>query len=154
MRKLLLLTALFPLLTACTATKQKTFPITFHSERNDRQVELTVEVADNDDERITGLQNRTSLIGGMIFVFPKEDTRAFWMRDTKIGLDIMYFDAAGKFINAHTMEPCKEDPCPKYNSASPASYAIEVNKGYREANGIGVGWYIDPNDIAEISDPE
>lgn len=51
---------------------------------------LVVEVVDNDSLRTLGLSHRPSLdwSRGMLFVFPQEARRAFWMIDCKLDLDI------------------------------------------------------------------
>ena len=61
-----------------------------------------VEVADDDAERNRGLMFRESLAegAGMLFVHDAERPLAYWMKNTKIPLDIFYFDASRKLFPA------------------------------------------------------
>lgn len=103
---------------------------------------VTVEIADEPAERERGLMHRTELPEdmGMLFIFEREQPLAFWMKNTLIPLDILYFDAGGQWVSSVTMEPCIKDPCRTYPAEGPAQYALEVNKGYVLAHGIGEGW--------------
>ena len=73
---------------------------------------------------------------GMIFRFPSEEHRSFWMRNTSIPLSIAFFDAGGAFVSATDMEPCGDRPdCPSYSSGGPAQFALEVPQGRLPAAG-------------------
>jgi hypothetical protein len=54
-----------------------------------------VELADTDEKRTLGLMFRDSMPDdqGMLFIFPGETRRSFWMKNTRIPLDIFYFDS-------------------------------------------------------------
>ncbi|HEX9804266.1 MAG TPA: DUF192 domain-containing protein [Candidatus Dojkabacteria bacterium] len=101
---------------------------------------LTVEVADTQDERRVGLMNRHFLDydRGMLFVFPKEEVLEFWMRNTFIPLDIIFVDEDKEivYIQKNTT-PLQESPT--YSSIFPSKYAIEVNSGWSDTNNIEVG---------------
>jgi uncharacterized membrane protein (UPF0127 family) len=104
------------------------------------EVEVRVEIADSPDEQATGLMNRTALAEdrGMLFVFPEEEVRSFWMKNTLIPLSIAYIDSEGRIVDLQDMKPL-DDEEPHYVSAEPARYALEVNKGFFEENGVEVG---------------
>ena len=103
-------------------------------------VEVRVEIADDDAERAQGLMNRKSLgeERGMLFVFPDEEIRSFWMRDTLIPLSIAYIDSEGRIIDLQDMKALDDEP-PSYVSAEPAQYALEVNRGFFKERGVEVG---------------
>lgn len=105
-------------------------------------VTVPVETADDPEERARGLMDRDDLAPGtgMLFVFSEPQMLNFWMKNTRIPLEILYFDAEGMFVNVLSMEPCEDDPCPAYPSAALAQYALEVNPGFRDEHGIGIGW--------------
>ena len=109
-----------------------------------RQPPLTIqiEIADEPAERERGLMNRTAMDAdaGMLFIFEVPQVLNFWMKNTLIPLDILYFDADQKLVAIRTMEPCTADPCAVYSSDVPVKYALEVNKGYAEEHGVGIGW--------------
>lgn len=96
----------------------------------------TVEIADDDAEQQQGLMFRHEMAAdhGMLFVFDRAAPRAFWMRNCEIALDIMYFDAQARFINAHYgVPPCRTEQCPNYPSRRPARYVLELNSGVGRA---------------------
>lgn len=101
-------------------------------------VEVTAEIADNQELRQQGLMNRDSLAEnhGMLFVYGTSEVRSFWMRNTRIPLDIAFIDANGVIINIEAMEPQTDQ---NYYSQGPMMYALEMDLGWFEANGVGPG---------------
>ncbi|MDE2878479.1 DUF192 domain-containing protein [Candidatus Palauibacter soopunensis] len=101
-------------------------------------IEIQVEVADDADERQRGLMYRESLEEnqGMLFVYPEQRTLGFWMKNTLIPLDIAYIDREGRIVDIQQMEPQTTET---HDSAAPAMYALEMNLGWFEANGIRIG---------------
>ena len=101
-----------------------------------------VEIADTQEKQALGLMFRDHMPAdeGMIFIFPNEAPRSFWMKNCRIPLDIMYFDKELKLvsISANT-PPCKVSRCPSYPSKAPAQYVLELNAGTASALGIEVG---------------
>ncbi len=111
-------------------------------------ITLTVEVADELGEQALGLQGRTELAmgEGMLFIFPAPDLLSFWMKDTSIPLDILFFDPLGTVVDTDSMVPCEVasevEDCPKYTSDYPALYALEVPAGFIDTYGVELGWKI------------
>lgn len=99
---------------------------------------LTVELADDPDERHLGLMHRKSLPQdhGMLFVYPGEAPRSFWMENTPLPLSIAYLDEDGVILNVEDMTPMSREGVP---SSGPAMYALEVNRGWFEQNGVKPG---------------
>ena len=81
---------------------------------------------------------RTSLPNGsgMLFIFPREETRSFWMANTYVPLDIAYMDPSYRVVDIVAMEPLVTE---SYPSDAPAMFALEVRQGWFAAQGIGVG---------------
>ena len=99
----------------------------------------SIEVAENDAAREHGLMDRTEMAidHGMLFVFQDDIPRAFWMKNTKIALDMLFFDADAKLVSVqHNVPPCVADPCAGYSSGAPARYVLELNAG--QANELKV----------------
>ncbi|MGH8281993.1 MAG: DUF192 domain-containing protein, partial [Gammaproteobacteria bacterium] len=75
-----------------------------------------------------------------LFMFPDSGPRYFWMKNTLIPLDIIFFDAHKRLINVSAdTPPCKADPCPTYASAAPAEYVLELNAGMAAKLGLKPG---------------
>lgn len=106
-----------------------------------------VEIADDDGERARGLMFRNEMDAdrGMLFIHEREMPLAYWMKNTKLSLDILYFDNERKLVSQQRdVPPCSSgNRCPPYPSAAPARYVLELNAG--QAARIGL------KDGAEIS---
>lgn len=92
---------------------------------------LLVAVADEPGERSQGLMGVEDLgqVEGMLFVFPRETTGGFWMKDTIIPLDIAFFSEDGSLVEVLTMPPCQADPCPSYSPQGQYLWALEAPAG-------------------------
>jgi len=92
-----------------------------------------VEIADNDAERARGLMFRDELPAdhGMLFIHDEEGPQSYWMKNTRIPLDILYFDNDRKLVSQQRdVPPCSAgDQCPPYPSEAPARYVLELNAG-------------------------
>jgi hypothetical protein len=93
-------------------------------------------VADESDERITGLMGRTELAEGtgMLFVFREPQALGFWMRDTLVPLSIAYINATGIIREIHDLRPLEEAPA--HSTFRDLSYALEVPQGWFQRNKI------------------
>lgn len=104
------------------------------------------EVVDTPDTRAQGLMFREALAEneGMFFIFDRVDNYPFWMKNTLIPLDIIWLNESYTIVHIAQAEPCLKDPCVLYDPHADALYALEMDKGFAEANGISVG------DIASV----
>ncbi|HET6632117.1 MAG TPA: DUF192 domain-containing protein [Rhodanobacteraceae bacterium] len=94
--------------------------------------QLTVEVAADNASREHGLMGRTALEHGhgMLFVFPDDAPRWFWMKNTLIPLDILFFGSDARLVSMQlNVPPCTSDPCPSYASNADAKYVVELPAG-------------------------
>lgn len=102
-----------------------------------------VEIADDNDKRVRGLMFREQMPEdhGMLFVFGAEGRQAFWMKNTRIPLDILYFDSAGRFVSGQYNVPtCTAgDRCPNFPSEGPALFVLELNAGVGKRLGLKAG---------------
>lgn len=66
-------------------------------------VPVSVEIADDAAERAQGLMNRPHLPQGegMLFVYETPRQASFWMKNTLIPLDLLFFDARGVLRHVH-----------------------------------------------------
>ncbi|WP_454829022.1 DUF192 domain-containing protein [Pseudoxanthomonas wuyuanensis] len=92
-----------------------------------------VEIANDDATRARGLMFRDELAAGtgMLFIHDREEPQAYWMKNTRIPLDILYFDNARRLVaQQRNVPPCSAgNACPSYPSKRPARYVLELNAG-------------------------
>ena len=105
---------------------------------------LAVEIADNDARREQGLKERTSLGAneGMLFVFPRSESRVFWMHQTFIPLSVGIFDSQRKLIAIEKLTPARsvmQMQFPTFTTPEQTRYALEVPQGWFEENQIPLG---------------
>ncbi|MEN8780276.1 MAG: DUF192 domain-containing protein [Desulfobacterales bacterium] len=107
--------------------------------------DLTIELATTPEARSCGLSLRDSLPAnrGMLFVYAEPEILTFWMKNTRMPLSIAFIDAAGRIVSIQKMNPFPITTI--YASPVPALYALEVNQGWFEENGIGVGDVVEFN---------
>ena len=103
----------------------------------------SVEVADDESERERGLMFRDELAAdhGMLFVHESEEPQAYWMKNTHIPLDILYFDSQLRLVSQQRdVPPCAlGNGCPPYPSNAPARYVLELNAGQAERMNLSEG---------------
>ncbi|MCL8008375.1 DUF192 domain-containing protein [Gelidibacter japonicus] len=100
---------------------------------------LDIEIADDEYKTQTGLMYRDQMgeLQGMLFVFPDEDFRSFYMKNTNIPLDIIYIDADKKIVSFQkNTQPNNETSLP---SNAPAKYVLEINAGLADEWQLEVG---------------
>lgn len=101
-------------------------------------VPVTVEVAREENDIRRGLMFRRSLPRdrGMIFIFPDEDYRRFWMKNTRIPLDILFVKQDGTISHTAQMKPLDKTPV---SSRYKVKYVLELNRGWLGENHVQVG---------------
>jgi uncharacterized protein len=106
-----------------------------------RELAVAVKVAETPGQRARGLMHVPVLPDGvgMLFVFERNWSGGFWMKDTLVPLDIAFVDTDGVIVAVDTMTPCADDPCPVYDPGVAYTAALEVPAGWLEANDVGPG---------------
>ena len=102
--------------------------------------EFALEVANTEPLRQRGLMFRDSLsrTGGMLFIFDEEEPRAFWMKNTKIPLDMIFISSEKKVQGILPgVPPMNEEPRAVPGVAS--RYVVELASGVAAERGIAVG---------------
>ncbi|MEK7673494.1 MAG: DUF192 domain-containing protein [Patescibacteria group bacterium] len=113
-------------------------------EAGSHEISFEVEIARTPEEREKGLMYRDFLEPnfGMLFIFEEPKVVNFWMKHTKIPLDIIFI---GENLNILHIEehanPCLDTNanCPLYPSELPIKYALEINAGLVKEKHIEVG---------------
>ncbi|MGY0558740.1 MULTISPECIES: DUF192 domain-containing protein [unclassified Lysobacter] len=102
-----------------------------------------VEIADDDAERARGLMFRDHMADdrGMLFIHERQGPQAYWMKNTRIALDILYFDDDRRLVSQQRdVPPCSAgNACPPYPSDAPARYVLELNAGQAARLGLQNG---------------
>jgi uncharacterized membrane protein (UPF0127 family) len=75
----------------------------------------------------------------MLFVFDEIDHHSFWMKNTKIPLDIIWMNERKEIVYWVTADPCKKDPCDFYAPLQKAKYVLELNEGFVKKHGLQLG---------------
>lgn len=105
---------------------------------------IDIEVADTDSTITRGLMQRTNFPEdtGMLFIFPNEETRSFWMQNTPTALDIIFFAADSTLVNVQA-NAVPYQQTPTYDSEGPAQFVVEVPAGFAQRHGLTPGVSID-----------
>ena len=106
------------------------------------RVAVHVEVAATLAQRQQGLMFRAALgeNEGMLFLFDRDVQTGFWMRNTRVPLDIAYIGADLRVKEIKQGTPFDETPLVP---AERYRYVLEVNQGWFERNGLGPGAVIE-----------
>ena len=136
---------------ACTPEKvqMKTVaPDTYFSISIDDSIPK-LQLALTQSEWSRGLMYRNTLAEdhGMLFLFKEPGRRSFWMRNTKIPLDLAYFDVHGKLLEIHSLYPYDENTV--YSHSEEILIAIEMSQGWFSSKNIQPGAKLDLEALRE-----
>jgi len=78
---------------------------------------------------------------GMLFVYRDLERRQFWMRDCWIPLDIAFLGEDGHVLQLETLSPpaAGTERTPRTRLSPPSAYVLEVEAGFFQRHGLGVG---------------
>jgi len=101
---------------------------------------ISVEISDSDEEISRGLMWREMLDRdkGMLFIYPDNAVRYFWMKNTYIKLDMAFIDANHVIRTIHTADRTDDEKL-LYSSLVPVQYVLEVNAGWFKQHDIEIG---------------
>ena len=117
---------------------------------------VTVEVAADPESRALGLMFRDRLDpgAGMIFLFAADDELRFWMKNTRIPLDMIFLDASRKIVGiSRDVPPCKFDPCPSYGPGPGirSRYVLELAGGEAKKHNLKIGDVLNVDGTEDIA---
>jgi uncharacterized membrane protein (UPF0127 family) len=102
-----------------------------------------VDLAITSDQQEKGLSIKNSLNDsqGMLFPFDKPGDYAFWMKDMKFPIDIIWISPGYKIVHIEkNLQPCIFFLfCPSYSPHADSKYVLEVNSNFTTRNNITVG---------------
>jgi uncharacterized membrane protein (UPF0127 family) len=101
---------------------------------------VRVAVADTPESRARGLGGRAGLAAdeGMLFVFLADGKYAFWMKDMRFSLDILWLSSEGKVVSL--VERVSPSTYPRdFVPDVPARYVLELPAGYVGVHAVRLG---------------
>lgn len=113
--------------------------LVFQNAEKDTIKQIEIEIADNDQRRTQGMMYRSSMSydRAMLFIMQYERKQSFWMRNTKMSLDIIYVNGDMEIVTIykHT-QPYSVSPIPSFKKAK---YVVETAAGFCDKFGIEEG---------------
>jgi uncharacterized membrane protein (UPF0127 family) len=104
---------------------------------------VKIELADTPQKQEMGLMYRDALAGdaGMLFVFAEPSHQVFWMKNTRIPLDLLFADSQQRVIGiVANAEPYSEA---RIGVPGDSQYVLEVNGGFCQQRGVKAGDRLD-----------
>jgi len=99
---------------------------------------IYAELADTPQKRAEGLMYREHLAAdrGMLFTFSQAQAWVFWMKNTKIPLDLIWMNEKKEIVHIEPRVPIctrTDDSCPQYRPNEGALYVLELAAGRAES---------------------
>ncbi|MEX2604959.1 MAG: DUF192 domain-containing protein [Gracilimonas sp.] len=116
--------------------------VTFLNNTGNEIATIKVALADDNNKRNQGLMdvNELPADAGMLFIFPDENNRSFYMANTPLPLDIIFVNSDSTIVRIHhNTTPFSSNQLP---SGQPAKYVVETNGGYCVSHDIQEGMKI------------
>ncbi len=117
--------------------------LVFQNAEKDTLKLVDIEIAENDQRRTQGMMYRSSMPydRAMLFIMEYERPQSFWMRNTKMSLDIIYINGNKEIVTIypHT-QPYSVSPIPSFKKAK---YVVETAAGFCDKYGIKEGDFIE-----------
>jgi uncharacterized membrane protein (UPF0127 family) len=114
-----------------------------NEESKDTIQHITIEIADNQEQRAQGMMYRTSMEEeqGMLFIHDYPEVQSYWMKNVKVPLDIIYVGENKQIVTIYQgVMPYSQKTIP---STAEALYVVEVNAGFTGRHNIEEGDFID-----------
>jgi len=107
--------------------------------QNGQKIKVFVEIVDTPDSRAHGLMDRDYLgkNNGMLFLMDEEEVQSFWMKNTRIPLDMIFIFSDWKIAGIiENTTPYSLEP---RSIEMPSKYVLEVNGGFCQQHNIKAG---------------
>lgn len=150
--RVLSIALLSSLLSGCFDTQADSPPASvdtwIETQAGERAIEI--QVALTEPERQKGLMFRDSMgeQQGMLFVFESPRPLGFWMKNTRIPLDIAYITPDGTIREIYPMYPFNENSV--RSRRTDLSMALEMNQGWFAAHGVVPGQTIELAPVVDL----
>ena len=106
------------------------------------ELPLQLELAATPETRVKGLMHRDSLdpLDGMLFLFPTPHDYSFWMKDTRLPLDMLFIDAQRRIVHIEAqVAPYSKS---ERSSGQAIVAVIELDGGRASAESIAEGDHV------------
>jgi uncharacterized membrane protein (UPF0127 family) len=102
---------------------------------------VKAEIADTDQARSQGLMYRDSLSDaeGMLFIFRSSERHAFWMKNMRISIDIIWIDKDKRVVDIKSRVPPCGGACESIMPSNDALYVLELRSGFTDDHNIKIG---------------
>ncbi len=100
---------------------------------------VTLELARTRDQQRHGMMGRTTMApdAGMLFLFPTDKVRGFWMKNTPLPLDLIFLDSAGRVRHIH--RHATPHSTALISSRKPVRAVVEMVAGSADRLGLATG---------------
>ncbi len=101
---------------------------------------VNIEIASSLQEKTKGLCCRDYLDenAGMLFVYSAPGDYRFWMKDTRIPLDMIWISSEKRVVHIEkSLQPSSYPQ--RFGSSVPSQYILETNAGWADKNNISIG---------------
>lgn len=134
----MVLALVFPAACKAESNVDQTKRVTIVS-RDGKSHVFHIELALTPQQHAQGLMGRTSMDknAGMLFLFPVEEERSFWMKNTLIPLDMLFIREDGTISKAH--DSAQPHDLTSVKSDGPVLAVLELNGGTAKKLGIVAG---------------
>lgn len=105
-------------------------------------IKVAVTVADNPTTREKGLSGKEGLAAdeGMLFIFDRADRYAFWMKEMRFAIDILWIkDDVIADMTTDVAPSAPGDELPMYFPRVPVDRVLEVPAGFARRHGLSTG---------------
>lgn len=104
---------------------------------------LNIEHAKSNEEIRNGLMHRDHLDidKGMLFSYQTPANHSFWMKNTKIPLDMIFIDSKRTVVG--TIQDATPFSLQSRTVGTDSCYVLETNSGFVEKHGVRVGMTVD-----------
>lgn len=119
------------------ASKQEQPFVVIHNSSGEHR--FRVELATSPQERARGLMFREHMDedAGMLFLFDGMQVQSFWMKNTKLPLDMLFLDEEGAIVGI--VENAEPLTLTARSVGLPSRYVLELNGGTSRRLGIAAG---------------
>jgi len=110
-------------------------------------IDYQTEIARTSSQKSIGLSNRDTLCPncGMIFIFDKDTYLPFWMKDTRIPLDMIWINSQNKIVDIQNA--AETNSLKAIQNSTPAKYVLELNLNDSQKLNLKIGDIIDLSNL-------